>query len=546
MSVDYISALNKQGSGLNITQIVDSLVQAETAPLSGQIQKKIDQKNQEISGYALVAAELGKMKEYAASVKGSTAYSVNSDSAAVSVRVLDQSQASDFNATLSVSALASSQTLEFTGFSGKEDLLGTGSINIDFGTWSSSSFDVDGTKPSQQISIADGNNSLADVAEALNKIDGVNATVTNKGDGTYSLIVNSNTGKSSALRITANEDPESPGLAVLDNTTSNNTKQVVAATDALLNINGVQISRTSNTISDLIDGYEFTLKETTSSGVSVSGKVDPDLAFQQVKEFVDTFNSVNGTITELTKRGINGEDAGPLARDVVISGIQREIRSLVTSGLPGYEDRPRYISELGVKTERDGSLSISEGDFKKAFQRDPMLFDVMMNSIGRSDNPSVRVYNDSDVLKPKGGIYDFVAEANGENATINGSSITGGAIEGGKYRYAGVSGDIAGLKLEATGLVTSARVYFGESFLSKLTTYLDDVTSPVGTLAKSTTKANSSITEFNEEMVKIDDRIVSLTDRYMTQFAAMESAVTSFKKTGEFLTGFIDSLNQND
>ena len=546
MSVDYISALNKQGSGLNITQIVDSLVQAETAPLSGQIQKKIDQKNQEISGYALVAAELGKMKEYAASVKGSTAYSVNSDSAAVSVRVLDQSQASDFNATLSVSALASSQTLEFTGFSGKEDLLGTGSINIDFGTWSSSSFDVDGTKPSQQISIADGNNSLADVAEALNKIDGVNATVTNKGDGTYSLIVNSNTGKSSALRITANENPESPGLAVLDNTTSNNTKQVVAATDALLNINGVQISRTSNTISDLIDGYEFTLKETTSSGVSVSGKVDPDLAFQQVKEFVDTFNSVNGTITELTKRGINGEDAGPLARDVVISGIQREIRSLVTSGLPGYEDRPRYISELGVKTERDGSLSISEGDFKKAFQREPMLFDVMMNSIGRSDNPSVRVYNDSDVLKPKGGIYDFVAGANGENATINGSSISGGAIEGGKYRYAGVSGDIAGLKLEATGLVTSARVYFGESFLSKLTTYLDDVTSPVGTLAKSTTKANSSITEFNEEMVKIDDRIVSLTDRYMTQFAAMESAVTSFKKTGEFLTGFIDSLNQND
>ena len=546
MSVDYISALNKQGSGLNITQIVDSLVQAETAPLSGQIQKKIDQKNQEISGYALVAAELGKMKEYAASVKGSTAYSVNSDSAAVSVRVLDQSQASDFNATLSVSALASSQTLEFTGFSGKEDLMGTGSINIDFGTWSSSSFDIDGTKPSQQISITDGNNSLADVAEALNKIDGVNATVTNKGDGTYSLIVNSNTGKSSALRITANEDSESPGLAVLDNTTSNSTKQVVAATDALLNINGVQISRTSNTISDLIDGYEFTLKETTSSGVSVSGKVDPDLAFQQVKEFVDTFNSVNGTITELTKRGINGEDAGPLARDVVISGIQREIRSLVTSGLPGYEDRPRYISELGVKTERDGSLSISEGDFKKAFRRDPMLFDVMMNSIGRSDNPSVRVYNDSDVLKPKGGIYDFVAGANGENATINGSSISGGAIEGGKYRYAGVSGDIAGLKFEATWLVTSARVYFGESFLSKLTTYLDDVTSPVGTLAKSTTKANSSITEFNEEMVKIDDRIVSLTDRYMTQFAAMESAVTSFKKTGEFLTGFIDSLNQND
>ena len=119
MSVDYISALNKQGSGLNITQIVDSLVQAETAPLSSQIQRKIDQKNEAISGYALVAAELGKMKDYAASVKGSTAYSVSSDSSAVSVRIADQIQASDFSANLSVSALASAQTIEITGFSGK-------------------------------------------------------------------------------------------------------------------------------------------------------------------------------------------------------------------------------------------------------------------------------------------------------------------------------------------------------------------------------------------------------------------------------------------
>ncbi len=546
MSVDYISALNKQGSGLNITQIVDSLVQAETAPLSGQIQRKIDQKNEAISGYALVAAELGKMKDYAASVKGSTAYSVSSDSSAVSVRIADQTQASDFSANLSVSALASAQTIEITGFSGKQDLVGTGSLSIDFGSWSSEGFSVNDDRSSEELAITDGNNTLADLADALNEVEGVKATVTNKGDGTYSLIINSATGQNNALRITASEDSDNMGLAALDNTVTNETKQVVAAADAQLNINGVQVSRTSNTITDLIDGYEFTLREVTSSAVAVSGQVDPDLAFQQVQEFVNTFNSVNGTITNLTKRGVNGEDAGPLARDVVISSIQREIRSIVSSGLPGYEDRTRYISELGIKTERDGSLSISETDFKKAFEREPMLFDVMMNSIGSSDNPNVRVYNDSSVLKPKGGVYDFVSDTDGNNATLNGSSISGGPVGDGSFKYAGTSGDLAGLKLEMTGSVSSAKIYFGESFLSKLTSYLDDVTSPVGTLAKSTTKANTSISEFNDEMMKIDDKIASLTDRYMTQFAAMESAVTSFKKTGEFLTGFIDSLNQKD
>jgi flagellar hook-associated protein 2 len=546
-SVDYLSALNKQGSGLNITQIVDSLVQAETAPLSSQIEQKIEKSNQQISGYAVVAAELGKMKDYTASIKGSTAYSVSSDNGAVGARVIDQSQAADFNAKISVSSLAVAQTLEFTGFSSKSDTIGTGTINIDFGDWSSGSFVTNNNKTSQTITINESNNTLSDLAQALNSLEGVNATVTNKGDGTYSLIVNSATGSKNALRLTATEDSGSTGLSQFDNVTTNNSKQVVAAADAQLNINGVDISRENNTITDLIDGYEFNLMGVTSTAASVSGSVNPDLAFQQVKDFVDIFNSVNGTLSELTKKGINGEEAGVLARDVVLSGIQRELRSLVTTGLPGFDDRTRYISELGIKTERDGSLSISESDFKKAFEREPMLFDVMINSIGRSDNPSVRVYNDSEYLRPKGGVYDFVAgSTDGVGATLGGASLSGGAVDNGNNRYAGVTGDIAGLKLEMPNNVSSATIYFGESFLSKLTSYLDDVTSPVGALAKRTVEANSSITEYNEEMMKIDDKIASLTDRYMTQFSAMESAVTSFKKTGEFLTGFIDSLNQND
>ena len=543
MSVDYLSALNNQGSGLNITQIVDSLVQAETAPLTSQIDKKIQKKNQQISGYGLVAAELGKMKDYAASIKGSTAFSVSSDSSAVSVKVSDQSQATDFNANLSISALASAQTLEFTGFTSKTETIGTGTINIEYGKWDSDNFSPKSGAASNSVTINSSNNTLNDLAKALNDLDGVTATVTNKGNGTYSLIVNSATGEDNALKMTVTEDTGSSGLSAFDNSTTNNTKQVVAAADAQLNINGVQISRSSNTITDLIDGYEFKLNATTSSTASIAGRVDPDLAFKQVKDFVDVFNSANNAIKDLTRKGLNGEEAGVLARDSLLEGIQRELRNMISNGLDGYDDTTRYISELGVKTERDGSISISEADFKKAFEREPMLFDVMINSIGRSDNPSVRVYSDSTILKPKGGVYDFVG---GTDATLGGASISGGILADGSYRYSGVSGDISGLKLEMPGTVTSAKIYYGESFLSKLTDYLDDVTSPLGSLAKGKLDANSSISEYNEERLKIEDKIASLTDRYTTQFAAMESAVTSFKKTGEFLTGFIDSLNQND
>ena len=546
MAVDYLSAINKQGSGLNITQIVDSIVQAETAPIASRIQKNIDDKNAVISGYALIAAELDKMKQYADTAKGSTAFSVNSDSSAVTVNVSDQSLATAFDASITVSSLASSQTLEFSGFSSKTAAINKGTINIDFGSWNGSTFTTNDTKTAQSVVISDSNNTLSGLATALSAVSGVNATVIDKGDGTFSLVVNSDTGANNALRLGVSEDSSDPGLAAFDTSSNNASKQVVAAQDASLTVNGVQITRASNTITDLIDGYEFKLNTTTSSTASVIASIDSDLAYSTVKGFVDMFNSVNSTIDTLTNNGVDGTEKGALARDVVVSGIKRNIRSLVTDALPGFEDNPRYISELGIRTERDGSLSLTEEDFKENFSREPILFDVMVNSLARTNNPMVTASHTSDILQPKGGIYSFSENSvDGDNASLNGVALSGG-VSNGIRGYAAVTGDTAGLRLQASGSAQNATVYYGESFLSKLSSYIKDLTGPVGTLAQSTTQANSTISDFNDEQANLEEKIAAMTDRYMGQFAAMETAVTGFKKTGEFLTGFIDSLKPKD
>ena len=70
MSVDYLSALNSKGSGLNITQIVDSLVQAETAPQKELLQNKIDTRNTAISALATLSSELGTLKTSISGFKG--------------------------------------------------------------------------------------------------------------------------------------------------------------------------------------------------------------------------------------------------------------------------------------------------------------------------------------------------------------------------------------------------------------------------------------------------------------------------------------------
>ena len=378
MAVDYLSAINRQGSGLNITELVDGLVEAETAPQVDRIQKDIDNRNAAISGYAIVANELGKLKTFTESLSGSSAFSVSSSNSAIGVQVDNQAEAKAFDAQISVSALAKAQTLEFSGFSSKTESINLGSIAIDFGSWSGDTFSINSNKASQSVTVSSANNTLDGLAASLSEINGVNATVTDKGDGTFSLIINSDTGAKNALRMTVTEDASDSGLSAFDTTSNNSNKQVVAAQDASINLNGVSIARETNVISDLIDGYKFTLNSVTSAAANVSSSNDQAVAYSTISEFVNIYNEVTSTIGTLTQNGVNGEEKGVLARDITVKSIQRNLRSMISAELPGYGSNGRYLSELGVKTMRDGSISLSEEDFNKAFAKEPILFDVIV------------------------------------------------------------------------------------------------------------------------------------------------------------------------
>ena len=163
----------------------------------------------------MVANELGKLKTFTESLSGSSAFTVNSNSSAIDVKVNSQADAKAFNANISVSSLVG-QTLEFSGFDSKTKAINLGSIAIDFGSWSGDQFTINSSKSSQTVTVSSANNTLSGLAESLSAIEGVNATVTDKGDGTFSLIVNSDTGVKNALRMSVTEDASDIGLAEFD------------------------------------------------------------------------------------------------------------------------------------------------------------------------------------------------------------------------------------------------------------------------------------------------------------------------------------------
>ena len=121
--------------------------------------------------------------------------------------------------------------------------VGGGSVTVGH---SAATFGLNYDKTTRAITIPSGA-TLNTVANSLDALSGVSANIINKGDGTYSLLVRSDTGLNNALRLTVTETVGDAGLSTFDNSSSN-AQQATAASDASFTVDGVNVSRSSNTI----------------------------------------------------------------------------------------------------------------------------------------------------------------------------------------------------------------------------------------------------------------------------------------------------------
>ena len=650
MAVDYISAINQNGSGLNITQIVESLVEAETKPKKDNINDKIDSKNLDITAIGKLTSELNTLQTSLNSLSDVSKFKTTSGNTGTTITVDNVGKAKEFNSDINVTSLATPQTLEFTGFALPTSSIGSGTITVDFGNWigsdgtatdtdslfssgtsvtanttlgtptshstlggvitiatssggdhSSTSFTVVGkdmagnsiteiisgvgsgltatgstvfksvtsitagssvgsgtvtvghsasefgknsSKTSSIISINNGSSSISNVASSLNAINGVTANVVNKGDGTYSLVIRSDTGRNSALRLTVNENLIDTGLSVLDTRSDNANHQSTAATDATLTVDGVTLNRSSNSITDIFDGYKIDINSTTTSAFRASSILDPDEAIKSMRSFIESFNATRSIFEELTKVSDDPELQGPLSDDATIKSIKNQLNKIVNGKIIGFGDEEYYASRLGLQTNQDGSITLNENKFKTNFASNSVAFDAIFNSSFSSNSSFLNIEKNL-TIKPKPGKYSFVFDTGNSVAKLDGIAMTSGTNTDGSTFYASTLGDASGFKITPSQTVENANIFYGESLVEKLTSYTSKILSVSGELASKKIEINDDIATFNEDLTKIDDLSITLEKRYKKQFSAMESAISSLKNTGDFLTNLMDSLNQD-
>ncbi len=383
MSQNVVSLLGA-GTGVDTQALVASLVEVERSAPQGRIDTERETTETRISDLGLLNSALSSLQDAARALGNADVFNTRSaligDSTAFNAVSLDtDAPVGDFSFT--ISQLAQSQSLSSqTVFANTTDTVGTGTLTFNFGSYepvvppaNPTTFTENTTRPPQTITIDETNNTLAGLAQTINDADfGVQASIVNDGSG-QRLVFSAESGLNNQLQISVSDsDGNNTDAAGLSSFAFNSGAQQLVQNqigqDAEFAVNGLQVSRSSNTIDDVINGFEFNLSGLTDPGEAVNVTIEQDTttAVSTVRDFVDIYNTFLEAIEPLI--GVNPEtnERGSLANDTLARNLPAQVRQLLVGDVGGLDGDFSALTNIGIRTERDGTLSINETDFNNA------------------------------------------------------------------------------------------------------------------------------------------------------------------------------------
>ncbi|BFN13761.1 flagellar filament capping protein FliD [Marinobacter sp. RI1] len=412
------------GSGVLSSDLVDQLVSAERKPTEQRLNFNQQRTEALISAYGTLKSAITELRlpmRQLSSPDNLKAFSGSSSNDGVSVSV-DSSKASPGSYTVTVESLAQSQSLASGSFNDRDaTAIGSGSLTISVGGKTAA------------LAIDNSNNTLEGIAQAINEADvGASAGIIDTGSG-YRLVLSSDkTGLDNAISISVSDDDgdnsDSAGLSQFSfDGTTNNLTETVQAKDAIVKVNGISISRPTNSIENLIDGVSL---EVSEEGVTSTVKVEQDLSkvADRVGSFVEKFNALQQTIKGLS--GFNAEtgQGGILSGDSTIRGIQNQMRQIIGRVVPGLEDASvRTLADVGITTNYEtGGLEFDRAKFTEKLQSNPDDVTALFAEQGRASDEQIQFIRSGVNTEP--GSYSVNISQLATQGTLAGANVGTGDV----------------------------------------------------------------------------------------------------------------------
>jgi flagellar hook-associated protein 2 len=525
-SVTSIASSLGIGSGIDTASLIDQLDKAAREPKEAAIKAREDANSTKISSLGQAASGIDAFANALSTlISGGTLFTqpVSSDSNVFTASALPGARIGSLSAQVEVRQLAQAQSLVSENLADLNAAVGMGTLRL-----TTVAGDTD-------IVIGSNNNNLVGLARAINVANvGVTASIV-EGSAGARLTLKSATGEAKAFTLAAQPSAEAglsrfaygPGV-------TGGMALAQSAQDAIVKLDGVEIKRSTNSISDLISGVKIELKNAKPGSVISLGASRPTEALKQaVGDFVSAYNELRTILKDATKAGIGASDAGPLRGEAGVRELQRQLARLTSTRLSN-SGTISTLAEVGVRTERDGSLTLDSSRLDAVLAADPDGVEALFNPSQQSDNPLVKVTSQMGRTKP--GTYaltDLVASANGDPAT---GKIAGMAAVSAETRLvASIASPAAGLVIEVLGNLSSATVTVDLGLGGALKAIRDQLLANGGPIKSAQARFAKETAAIGDDKALATARADAYRERLVRSFTAMDTRVTALKATQSYL-----------
>lgn len=368
-----MSAINFSGmsSGIETESIVKELMEAERQPLERLAGKKEDHEarleaykeyHEKLEALNSAAGALGSqsdVNEQEVSLSDEGVVSASADGAAEGSYQVTVDQLAQVQKSLSEDAYESQD----------DQVFGTGEIELEVGEGVVS----DGASGTvHTVEIAEGENSLAGIRDAINEETGehgLSATITDNGseDGDrYQLMLTGEDG-TSEFKMNSNLSGGDESLALQQD-------PVQSAQEAVVQFDGVEITSSTNTIKDPVEGMTLDLEGESPENAdgmveptTVTVETDKEAIVSKMEKFVSAYNDTVSFVTGQSDTSTT--DGGVLGGESSVNSVKRRLQNMLTTPMDG-NDNYTTLSQLGLSTNKDGTINFDSAKMESAMADD--------------------------------------------------------------------------------------------------------------------------------------------------------------------------------
>lgn len=382
------------------------------------------------------------------------------------------------------------------------------------------------------MNIGVGDNSVAITIDSTNNtLDGLRLAINNSGLDVKASFINDGSSENPVrLAVSGTKSGEDNNVTIgvsnfLLGAGTNNLvdfTQTQAAQNSSFVLDGVAISKSGNVVSDVIEGAVVTLESAGSGTVTLSS--DSDAIKDKIQSYVDGYNELTLHLnSELALETETGE-TGVLFANFTVQNLQQQLRETVSGQILGVTGDFSYLSQIGIRTLSDGTLSIDDGELSDALAADVGNISQLFSSSSTSTSSAVTFVGFTSNTVP--GSYDIRVQNGVPQLAASGTTTFTDAVGGGNF-FAGAGGtDAEGLNFRISSLTDGD---YGTLTLSigvaqitnRILANLTDA-SLEGPLEAEIDTATETIQDFDETIIQLEERVVLFEENLRERFTNLE------------------------